>query len=218
MITSDLDPAWPRPLSHSLCNTPKDYGVASLIFQFPSATMNNETVRIADFRSVYRGGTKLTVDVVVEIPQGSQNKYEVDHETGRVRLDRVLHASMHYPAEYGFIEETLGEDDDPIDVLVLSSFPTFPGCIVATRILGMLEMSDEKGVDTKLLGVAADDPRYNPVQRLEDVNPHTLREIPHFFATYKQLENKEVTIGSWKGAADALKVLEESRHRYQSQH
>lgn len=160
----------------------------------------------------------MKVDVVIEIPQGSQNKYEVDHESGRVRLDRVLHSSMHYPAEYGFVEETLGEDEDPIDVLVLSSFPTFPGCIMAARILGMLEMTDDKGVDTKLLGVAADDPRYNHVQTLDDLNPHLLREIPHFFQTYKQLENKEVIMGGWKGEADALRVLEESRHRYQHNH
>ncbi len=160
----------------------------------------------------------MKVDVVIEIPQGSQNKYEVDHETGRVRLDRVLFSPMHYPAEYGFVEQTLGEDDDPIDVLVLTSFPTFPGCVISTRLLGMLEMTDDKGVDTKLLGVAADDPRFAHVTSLEAVNPHVLREIPHFFQTYKQLENKEVTIGGWKGEAEALKVLEESRRRYQDNH
>jgi inorganic pyrophosphatase len=160
----------------------------------------------------------VKVDVVIEIPQGSQNKYEVDHETGRVRLDRVLYSPMHYPAEYGFVEETLGEDDDPIDVLVLSSFPTFPGCTISARLIGMLEMSDDKGVDTKLLGVAADDPRYHHVNSLDDVNPHVLREIPHFFQTYKQLENKDVTIGGWKGEKEALRVLEESRERYRAHH
>lgn len=160
----------------------------------------------------------MKVDVVIEIPQGSQNKYEVDHETGRVRLDRVLYSPMHYPAEYGFIEETLGEDEDPIDVLVLSSFPTFPGCVVSARLIGMLEMTDDKGVDTKLLGVAADDPRYNNVTSLDDVNPHVLKEIPHFFETYKQLENKAVQIGGWKGQEEALKVLEECRQRYRAGH
>ncbi len=160
----------------------------------------------------------MKVDVVIEIPQGSQNKYEVDHETGRVRLDRVLYSPMHYPAEYGFIADTLGEDGDPIDVLVLATFPTFPGCIVNARILGMLEMSDEKGVDTKLLAVMADDPRFDHVQSLDDVNPHALKEIPHFFETYKQLEKKETHIGGWKGEADALRVLEEARRRYQSGH
>ncbi len=159
----------------------------------------------------------MQVDVVIEIPQGSQNKYEVDHETGRVRLDRVLYSPMHYPAEYGFIEHTLGEDGDPLDVLVLSTFPTFPGCIVSARIIGMLEMADEKGVDTKLLGVAADDPRYHHVHTLEDVNPHVLKEIPHFFQTYKQLEHKEVTIGGWKGEAEALQILQEALARYQTQ-
>ncbi|NMP22322.1 inorganic diphosphatase [Sulfobacillus harzensis] len=160
----------------------------------------------------------MKVDVVIEIPQGSQNKYEVDHETGRVRLDRVLYSPMHYPAEYGFIADTLGEDDDPLDVLVLATYPTFPGCTVSARILGMLEMSDEKGIDTKLLGVLADDPRFNHVQSLDDVNPHVLKEIPHFFATYKQLENKETHIGGWKGLDDALRVLEEARQRFQNGH
>jgi len=157
----------------------------------------------------------MIVDVVIEIPRGSQNKYEVDHETGRIRLDRVLFSPMHYPAEYGLIENTLSEDGDPLDALVLTSFPTFPGCIVRARIVGLLEMSDDKGVDNKLLGVAADDPRFDGIQSLDDVNPHILKEIPHFFQTYKQLENKEVEIRGWKGTEDALKVLEASRQRYQ---
>ncbi|PSR21221.1 MAG: inorganic diphosphatase [Sulfobacillus acidophilus] len=160
----------------------------------------------------------MKVDVLIEIPQGSQNKYEVDHESGRIRLDRVLHSSMHYPTEYGFVDETLAEDGDPIDVLVLTSFPTFPGCIVSARIIGMLEMSDDKGVDTKLFGVAADDPRYNHVQTLDDVSPHILKEIAHFFQTYKQLENKEVHIGEWRGEADAITVLEDCRQRYHNSH
>ncbi len=160
----------------------------------------------------------MKVDVLIEIPQGSQNKYEVDHETGRIRLDRVLHSSMHYPTEYGFVDETLAEDGDPIDVLVLTSFPTFPGCTVSARIIGMLEMSDDKGVDTKLFGVAADDPRYSHVHTLDDVSPHILKEIPHFFQTYKQLENKEVHIGEWRGEADAARVLEDCRQRYQHSH
>ncbi|MCY0865470.1 MAG: inorganic diphosphatase [Sulfobacillus sp.] len=157
----------------------------------------------------------MIVDVVIEIPRGSQNKYEVDHETGRIRLDRVLFSPMHYPAEYGLIENTLSEDGDPLDALVLTSFPTFPGCIVRARIVGLLEMSDDKGVDNKLLGVAADDPRFDGIQSLDDVNPHILKEIPHFFQTYKQLENKEVEIRGWKGTDEALKVLEASRQRYQ---
>lgn len=160
----------------------------------------------------------MTVDVVIEIPQGSQNKYEVDHQTGQVRLDRVLYSPMHYPAEYGFVAETLGEDGDPIDVLVLATYPTFPGCVVRARILGMLEMSDEKGIDTKLLAVLADDPRFDHVKTFEDVNPHVLKEIPHFFQTYKQLEHKETHIGGWKGQADALHALDEARQRYLGGH
>jgi inorganic pyrophosphatase len=156
----------------------------------------------------------MTVEVVIEIPQGSQNKYEVDHKTGKIRLDRVLYSPMHYPAEYGLIEETLSEDGDPLDVLVLSTFPTFPGCVLRARVVGLLEMSDDKGVDNKLLAVAADDPRYDQVTGLEHVNPHVLKEIPHFFQTYKQLENKATEIRGWKGTEDALKVLEDARRRF----
>lgn len=165
---------------------------------------------------IYRGGHSLKIDVVIEIPQGSQNKYEVDHETGKVRLDRVLYSPMHYPAEYGFIEETLGEDGDPIDVMVLATFPTFPGCVVSARLLGVLDMTDDKGIDSKLLAVLADDPRFDHIKTIEDINPHVLKEIPHFFQTYKQLEHKETTIGGWQGEAEALRILEASKTRYQS--
>ncbi|MHB1611594.1 MAG: inorganic diphosphatase, partial [Sulfobacillus sp.] len=116
----------------------------------------------------------MEVDVTIEIPQGSQNKYEVDHETGRIRLDRVLHSPFHYPVEYGFVEDTLSEDGDPIDVMVLTSFPTFPGCVIRSKIVGLLEMTDDKGVDNKILPVAVDDPRFRHIENLDDVNAHTL--------------------------------------------
>ncbi|MDA8193657.1 MAG: inorganic diphosphatase [Thermaerobacter sp.] len=157
----------------------------------------------------------MDVEVIVEIPRGSQNKYEFDHETGRIRLDRVLYSPFHYPAEYGFVEHTLGEDGDPIDVLVLATHPTFPGCTIRTRLVGMLEMTDDKGPDSKLLGVAADDPRYDHVRTLSDVQPHVLKEIAHFFETYKELEGKETIIGGWKDTAAAVQELDASLIRYQ---
>lgn len=158
----------------------------------------------------------MEVDVVIEIPQGSQNKYEVDHKTGRVRLDRVLYSPVHYPTEYGFVDETLSEDGDPIDVLVLATFPTFPGCVMRARIIGLLEMVDDKGIDNKLLAVAADDPRFDHIQSLTDVPAHRLKEIAHFFEHYKELENKAVQIGGWKDAQAALAVLEDCIARYRS--
>ncbi len=155
------------------------------------------------------------VEVIIEIPQGSQNKYEVDHETGKIRLDRVLHSPFHYPMEYGFVDHTLGEDGDPIDVMVLSSFPTFPGCVINARIVGLLEMEDDKGVDNKILAVAVDDPRFTHITNLDQVNAHTLKEIAHFFASYKQLEGKTTTIGGWLPKEDGERVLAESQSRYQ---
>ncbi len=162
----------------------------------------------------------MVVDVVVEIPRGSQNKYEVDHETGRVRLDRVLYSPFHYPTEYGFVESTLGEDGDPIDVMVLMSQSTFPGCIVRARIVGLLEMRDEAGIDNKILAVAADDPRMDHVSTIEDVPEHTLKEIAHFFATYKDLEGgKESHVGGWHNHEEGERVLKESQDRFaKSQH
>ena len=156
----------------------------------------------------------MEIEVIVEIPQGSQNKYEIDHTTGRVHLDRVLHSPFHYPAEYGFVEHTLGEDGDPLDVLILTTFPTVPGCVVRTRLIGMLDMADDKGPDAKLLGVAVDDPRYNHIHSLDDVVPHRLKEIAHFFETYKELEGKTSTIDGWKGLDQAISELEAARSRY----
>jgi inorganic pyrophosphatase len=156
----------------------------------------------------------LTVDVFVEIPRGSQNKYEFDKEAGVFRLDRVLYSPMHYPAEYGYIRNTLAEDGDPLDALVLTSFPTFPGCVIETRVVGVLLMADDKGQDEKLLGVAATDPRFDHVQTLDDVPPHILKEIAHFFEVYKDLEGKETRIEGWKGREEAERILQESLNRY----
>ncbi|PTM58646.1 inorganic diphosphatase [Desmospora activa] len=157
---------------------------------------------------------ELIVDAFIEIPTGSQNKYEFDKESGVFRLDRVLYSPMHYPTEYGYLENTLAEDGDPLDILVLTTFPTFPGCVIATRVIGVLLMSDDKGKDEKLLGVPVDDPRWNDVKSLEDVPAHTLKEIEHFFQVYKDLENKETKIEGWKGADVADDLYQASLSRY----
>lgn len=150
----------------------------------------------------------------IEIPRGSQNKYEYDKAKGVFRLDRTLYSPMHYPTDYGFIPESLAEDGDPLDVLVLLSLPTFPGCVVETRILGALVMSDEKGEDTKILGAAVGDPRLNELQDVEDVPAHVRREIEHFFATYKQLEHKETHVGEWLPRRRAEEIVDEALRRY----
>jgi inorganic pyrophosphatase len=150
------------------------------------------------------------IEVVVEIPAGSRNKYEYDHEHHRFVLDRVLYSSVHYPGDYGFIEDTLADDGDPLDVLVLISEATFPGCVIRARPVGVLDMFDDKGHDYKILAVAHDDPRMDGMNVLEDLSPHRLREIEHFFDIYKELEGREVVVRGWHGLADAWRIIDES--------
>jgi inorganic pyrophosphatase len=159
----------------------------------------------------------LVVDVFIEIPGGSQNKYEYDKEKGVFRLDRVLYSPMHYPADYGYLESTLALDGDPLDALVLTTFPTFPGCVISARVVGVLIMSDDKGQDEKLLAVPVDDPRWNHVQTLADVPEHIKKEIAHFFQVYKDLENKKTVIEGWKDADAAAKLYQECVERYQKE-
>lgn len=158
---------------------------------------------------------ELIVEALIEIPAGSQNKYEFDKEKGVLRLDRVLYSPVHYPTDYGYIPETLEEDGDPIDILVMVTNPTVPGCIIDCRVVGVLAMEDDKGVDNKLLGVPVMDPRFVHMHDLSDVPPHVLREIEHFFQTYKDLEGKAVTIKGWKDAAAAAEALERAKAAYQ---
>lgn len=158
------------------------------------------------------------MEALIEIPAGSQNKYEFDKEKGVLRLDRVLYSPVHYPADYGYIEETLEEDGDPIDILVMVTNPTVPGCIVDCRVVGVLAMADDKGVDNKLLGVPVKDPRFAQIHDLEDVPPHRLREMEHFFKTYKDLEGKETEIQGWKGREEAARLLERARKAYRPAH
>ena len=151
---------------------------------------------------------KSWIEVTVEIPSGSRNKYEYDHERHRFVLDRVLYASVHDPADYGFIEGSLAEDGDPLDVLVLIAEPTFPGCVVRARPVGVLDMADEKGHDYKVLAVAHDDPRWEAATALEHLSPHLLREIENFFETYKTLENRPTDVNGWLGIDDAWRIIE----------
>ena len=156
----------------------------------------------------------MEFDVVIEIPRGSRNKYEVDHESGLIRLDRTLFTATQYPADYGFIPNTLGEDGDPLDALVLVQEPTFPGCLIRSRPIGMFRMTDEKGPDDKVLCVPASDPRQAQLRDLDDL-PHFERlEIEHFFLIYKQLEpGKSVEDRGWADRTAAEDEVEASRRR-----
>jgi inorganic pyrophosphatase len=155
------------------------------------------------------------IDVVVEIPRGSQNKYEFDHETNAIRLDRHLIVSMGYPAEYGFIPDTLGGDGDPLDVLVLTAYPTFPGCVIEVRLLGVCVMSDEKGEDAKLIAVPTYDPAWKFANDISDVPQADLDRIKHFFTVYKDLdEGKWVKVEQYLGREAALAELAASIERY----
>jgi inorganic pyrophosphatase len=139
-------------------------------------------------------------DVTIEIPKGQRNKYEVDHETGRIRLDRMLFTSTRYPSDYGFVEDTLADDGDPLDALVMLEEPTFPGCLIRCRAIGMFRMRDENGLDDKVLCVAATDPRMAGFTDIDDVSEFDRLEIQHFFEVYKALEpGKEVEIHGWAG-------------------
>jgi inorganic pyrophosphatase len=150
------------------------------------------------------------IEVIVEIPSGSRNKYEYDHVRHRFVLDRILYSSVHYPADYGFIDGTMAEDGDPLDVLVLISEPTFPGCVVRARPLGVLDMTDDKGHDYKILSVAHDDPRWARVFSMDDLAPHRPREIENFFETYKTLEKRESRVEGWLGIDEAWRIIDQA--------
>ena len=151
------------------------------------------------------------VTVVVEIPKGSRNKYELDPQTGHIVLDRMLFTSMQYPADYGFIEGTLGGDGDMLDVLVFVGEPTFPGCRIRARPIGLFRMRDDKGMDEKILCVPLKDPMWSQVSDVDDMNPNLLNEIEHFFQVYKDLEHEEVATEGFGHRAEALQVIEEAR-------
>lgn len=156
----------------------------------------------------------MEFDVTIEIPKGSRNKYEIDHHTGRIMLDRTLFTATQYPADYGFIDDTLGQDGDPLDALVLLASPTFPGCLVRARAIGMFRMTDEAGPDDKVLCVSANDPRQAHLQDISDVNEFERLEIEHFFSVYKDLEpGKSVEGAMWVGRGDAETEIRISYNR-----
>ena len=156
----------------------------------------------------------MDVEVTIEIPKGQRNKYEVDHINGRIRLDRMLFTSTRYPSDYGFIEETLADDGDPLDALVLLEEPTFPGCLITCRVIGMFRMRDEKGLDDKVLCVPATDPRWEHLQDINDVPEFDRLEIQHFFEVYKALEpGKSVQDAGWADRSAAESEVEASRKR-----
>ena len=155
------------------------------------------------------------VHALIEIPLGSKNKYELDKRTGRIMLDRVLYSAMIYPAEYGIVENTLAPDGDPLDILVICSDPTFPGCTVPARVLGYLDMVDNGKLDYKLIAVVDCDPRYDNKQELEDINPFILKEISNFFANYKVLQGIKVEVGQYHGKDEAMDIIRQCREAYE---
>ena len=153
------------------------------------------------------------INAIVEIQQDGSNKYEYDSELGMFKLDRVLYSAVHYPMAYGFIPGTLADDGDPLDIFVMTRSPTFTGCLIEAKPIGLFRMHDEKGEDEKILSVPTVDPRFNEVETLEDMRPHRLREVEHFFSIYKDLEGKQVDIRGWEGRDAAYKAIEESIER-----
>jgi inorganic pyrophosphatase len=148
-------------------------------------------------------GTKDKMNVIVEISRGSKNKYEIDKKTGMIALDRAMHTAQDYPFDYGFVPQTHWEDGDALDVLILTTYPLQPGILVRVRPVAIMGMIDDGDSDDKVIAVPVDDPRWDDVKDLEDINKHTLKEIEHFFGTYKKVQNKEVETKGFKGAKEA---------------
>ena len=159
-------------------------------------------------------GDSDVMHVIIEIPRGSKNKYEIDKETGIIALDRAMHTAQDYPVDYGFVPQTLWDDDDALDVAVITTYPLYPGILVRVRPVGILKMIDDGESDDKLISVPSDDPRFDGVQDIEDVNKHTIKEIQHFFETYKKIQKKVITINGVGTAEEAKNAFERSRKLY----
>lgn len=159
-------------------------------------------------------GSEEKINVIVEIPKFSKNKYEIDKETGMIALDRVMHSAQDYPFDYGFVPKTLWDDGDALDVLLLTTYPLVPGILVPARPVAILNMIDDGDSDAKVIAVPVKDPRFDQVTDLESINPHTLKEIEHFFATYKKVQNKEVETKGFGNAAAAKAAFTRSRALY----
>ena len=161
-------------------------------------------------------GTAEEMNVIVEINKGSNNKYEIDKETGLIALDRAMHTSQDYPYDYGFVPQTLWDDGDPLDVVILTTYPLFPGILVRVRPVGMMDMVDDGDSDVKIIAVPTKDPRWDDVKDLKDVNKHTIKEMEHFFSTYKKLQNKEVVIKGFEGKDKAMEAFNKAIKLYKS--
>ncbi len=163
-------------------------------------------------------GTADSINVIVEINRGSKNKYEVDKETGLIALDRVLFSAQDFPFDYGFVPQTLWEDNDPVDVIILTTYPLVPGLLVKVRPVALMNMIDSGDSDDKVIAVPVGDPRWADIKDLADINPHTIKEIEHFFMTYKKLQNKEVNVRGFKGRAAAEEVFTKGCELYQNKY
>ncbi|MBX9906809.1 inorganic diphosphatase [Patescibacteria group bacterium] len=159
-------------------------------------------------------GNEDTMNVIIEIPKFSKNKYEIDKETGMIALDRVMHSAQDYPFDYGFVPKTLWDDGDALDVLLLTTYPLFPGVLVPARPVAIMNMIDDGESDAKIIAVPKKDPRFDGVTDLSNINPHTLKEIEHFFATYKKVQNKNVETKGFEDKAAAEKAFARSRTLY----
>lgn len=159
-------------------------------------------------------GTKDEISVIVEINKGSHNKYEIDKKTGLIALDRVAHTGQDFPFDYGFVPQTLWDDGDALDVIILTTYPLLPGILVRVRPVALMKMIDSGDRDDKVIAVPCEDPRWKDVKNLSDINPHTLKEIEHFYSTYKKLQNKEVKVTGFENSSAAKAAFERSRKMY----
>lgn len=159
-------------------------------------------------------GTSSEINTIIEINKGSKNKYEIDKETGLIALDRVAHTAQDFPFDYGFIPKTLWDDNDPIDVIVLTTYPLMPGILVRVRPVAIMNMIDSGEADDKVIAVPVSDPRFSNIKNLKDINTHTLKEIEHFYSTYKKLQNKIVEVTGFKDKKEAEKAFERGRKLY----
>ena len=159
-------------------------------------------------------GTQSSMNVIIEINKGSKNKYEIDKKTGLIALDRVMHTGQDYPFDYGFVPQSLWHDNDPLDVVMLTTYPLVPGVMVTARPVAVVHMVDGGEADEKIIAVPVEDPRFDTVREIGDINPHTLKEIEHFFLTYKQLQKKTVEINGIEGRAEAENAFLESVKLY----
>jgi inorganic pyrophosphatase len=193
--------------------------IISLSYSGSSFFTSSATIRLSLWWHDIPAGPKIPdiVNVIVEIPKGSQNKYEYDRKTNMIRLDRVLFSPIFYVGDYGMIPQTLSGDGDPLDVLVLVTNPTYPGILIEARPIGLLKMKDGKRIDNKILCVANNDPRYSRYRNIKNVEEHTLKEIYHFFQVYKDLEGKKVQVIGWESVSKAKTIIRSAIKSYKEQ-